>query len=340
MRMKMMTAAAAFCVWAAFPGTLCSQQWSFSPNVRDLDVWQNIGLDLTVSCAFGGTTLYASAGSGYELETFYGEDPAYSSRYRRLNAQGFLGVQQEIAKGWLSAFVFLKERYDLNSAAPGEDPQIFHSGLPDSSGIQQVSIVAGVTLGTVTFDQAYGTRSGIRASAAWEYAPAAANAVADYHRLDASVTAYVPIIKRDSLTLYIADRLVFDDLFGGYVPINARRSFCGCCALPAVQMPLMRGTDPGRFEGCMKAVNNLDIRMKFPGLQFWTVIPGAAAFCDVGFTDNPAAARNGNNVRIVLGAGPTAHVRMLGFDLDLGLYGAVSALDGGFALLFMLSDYF
>jgi len=147
--------------------------------------------------------------------------------------QGFTGVDQKMGAGF-DAFAFVRAWYDGYFAAePGSDTAIFLSDLPDRPGIQQVSFLLGAAVGEIDYRRADGMRSGLKVGLSWEAAPPALSAAADFQRLDANLTAFVPVVSTGFLTLYAAERFAVDCLYGGHVPLNAKKSFCGWAGVTA-----------------------------------------------------------------------------------------------------------
>lgn len=306
-----------------------------------LDLYMNIwGLGL--SAAYDGLTLipgaetdlYGSLCATYEDWGFYrnpdgtpyipggGTDLGV---YKRMDYVWSMGAIQELALGDypFEAFLFYKGQYDTN--IPGASPAgslIFASGLPDAEGIQQHSLLVGAAYDNMTADAERWTKRGYRAEVSLEWAPGALNETADFTCLNATIIGFWPLIEGDGLDVYLGNRLIYDKLAGEYIPVGARTGFGGLREFPGRQVPGLgdglRGVQLGRFDGYVKVLNNLEVRLTLPGLLGELFTPGAVAYYDLGLSDEGTGTLDWGNPHSAAGIGLALHTWM---DLDLVAYG-------------------
>jgi len=292
---------------------------------RGLSLWQ--GAD---------TILWVSAGGGYQFANYFPdaedthspEDVSYSN----LNLDWRLGISQgllygPVLKRNLLELVLLYrgkvQRYAEYDAIP--------TGYPDRRGILQNSLTGGLVWDGVLRDPLYLTREGLYASVSLELVPGflANNLEGDsqYSRANALLIGYLSLLGSREAGVYLAERLVFDYLYGqeGGIPVSARTTIGGLVDLPIGKNPLeglggaVRGILEGRFDGFVKLVNNLELRAYFPSLSLGgrggRLTPGLLAYFDAGIYDKLTRKLSLDPVFLSTGAGLILHP--IGFDLVL-----------------------
>lgn len=179
----------------------------------------------------------------------------------------------------------------------GAEALVFSSGLADAEGILQNSAVIGLYYNDVAVHESHRKRNGIQADLSCEVAPAWFGndiiGLADFVRGTFDLRGFITVFDLDpadtttenAFNIYIGGRIVLDCLSGGYIPLNARQSIGGREATTSEGLGgVMRGIDNGRFDGYLKAVNNLDIRMNLPALGGF--VPAFICYFDTGVSDN------------------------------------------------------
>ena len=146
-------------------------------------------------------------------------------------------------------------------------------------------------------------------------------------RLTALLEGYRTLLSTPAVSVYLADRLVYDRLLGeeARIPVSARTTIGGLTSVPISKNPLralggaVRGIEDNRFDGFAKLVNNLDVRVHFPSLALTLfgrkVIPGAVAYLDAGLYDR-ASGRLGLDP-LLASAGAGVLLNALGYDFIL-----------------------
>ena len=108
-------------------------------------------------------------------------------------------------------------------------------------------------------------------------------------RFNTTLIGFWPLLEKDGFSVYLGDRLAYDTLSGGYIPVDARTSFGGLRVFPGRQVPGagdgLRGVELGRFDGYAKFLNNLELRATLPGLLGDRFTLGAVVYYDFGASD-------------------------------------------------------
>jgi hypothetical protein len=329
----------AYCLPAYAGEASSGSLWEFQPYLR---LW---GIDMAgVYKGFTfvdglDTRLWLSLGGGVEAVGFYrnsdgtpytpptsGTDPGAFSRTNVLwtlgLAQGLI-YDQENQKNLVELIGYYRSSVENYTEANGVHARIFDSGLPDKDGITQNSLLAGIRYNGITVNQENQLRKGAFAETSLEFAPNSLNQIADFTRWNTTVIGFWPCVENDNYCIFAGDRLMYDRLYGNYIPINARTSFGGASVFPGIISTglggAMRGVNYGRFDGYDKLINNLELRATFPNLfkQDW-IIPGVIVYYDLGYTDNLTNQLQMDQLYSAAGIAVYTHLKLSFIDLDAG----------------------
>ena len=312
----------------------------------DIRVWgADVGLGYKGVSFFDGvdTILWVSAGGGYQSANYfpYNDDttwpsdtdlPGYDPGYDNLNTDWRLGISQgilynEAQQRNLLDFTLLY-RGKLQSYYWKDDILAGYPNYPDRNGLWQNSIMLGFVFDTVYYDSEMVTREGIYSSISAEFAPRFfLNEVVGntgFTRLNVLAIVYKPLLSDWSFNMHIFDRLVFDYLFGNdaEIPISARTTMGGLSNVPILSNPgsyrglggAVRGIRNDRFDGFMKIVNNLELRMYFPVLNISNMVtPGLVIYFDSGVYDKLTRTLQFDPIYLSTGAGLVLHA--LSYDV-------------------------
>jgi len=146
--------------------------------------------------------------------------------------------------------------------------------------------------------------------------------LSDYWRLSFIVTGYLPVLDSPVVSIYLADRVLFDRIFGNKVPVTTLGSIGALTEVPFVSDSLqalgdaLRGVADNRYDGYIKLVNNFDVRLHFPA---WTLFklatPMAVVYFDAGVYDRMTRKLRFDPVYCAAGLGVGLYA--LGFDFIL-----------------------
>jgi hypothetical protein len=249
------------------------------------------------------TVLWASAGGAWQKNLYFaGPDDADVSdpdavSYGNWNADWRFGVAQGILFNPaqdrnLAEFLLLyRGKYHHYT-----DDNGVLSGLPERDGLLQNSIFTGLLFDNTVEDKPSLNSRGIYAVLSAEFAPEwlanDALGLSDWWRLSLIVTGYQPVLDTRTISIYLADRVLFDRVFGEQVPISVLGSIGALTKVPIGSNPLralggsLRGVYDSRFDGYLKLINNFDVRLHFPAWTlFKTATPMAVAYFDAGLYD-------------------------------------------------------
>jgi hypothetical protein len=345
---------------------LTAGAWRAAGEGNDLHLGYSIriwGGDVAVGysgfSAFEGldTILWASAGAGYQKAAFYPTDhdspaPDTDMGYINRNVGWRLGFSQGILynpaqERNLLDFTFLYvsrlERYSQNEAIPAT--------YPDREGMWLNTLVSGLVFDTVTFDPNLIVREGIYAAVSTELAPGGLgnNLFGDsrYARFTALAIGHKPLLALPGLSIALAERLVYDILWGrdSQVPIGVRTRIGGLVKVPILKNPgshrglggALRGVEKDRFDGYVKLVNNLDLRLNFPSLRLpGEAVPGLVFYLDAGAYDESSRRLRLPPLYVSTGAGLALNV----FGYDLVAYANYFINEETFSFSFDLGTHF
>jgi hypothetical protein len=284
------------------------------PNVR---FW---GADMTVG--YRGlrivpsvdTVLWAHVGGGWEAHALYRDftsspvvgtptaagDPG--APYNRLTIDWEVGLSQGILfserldRNLLEGVVLAKWRFDRHyQNASASSSLMLDSALPDRNGIFDTSFLVALRLDGVDVTPKRQTHDGVYAEASAEWSPAGLfGSPASFVRLNGHVEGYVTLAQVEHVALVAGDRLEGDLLLSpvgdpATIPVWARASLGGMN--PDTYRPeagmggAVRGVDLERFDGTLKLVNNVELRLLFPEILKVAIFPGLIAHLDAGLVD-------------------------------------------------------
>ncbi len=304
----------------------------------DQRIW---GLDL----AFGwkgwdlfpgvDTVLWASVGGGYQASHYFGaadDDTSVpanpdSVRYENLNFDWRLGVAQGILynpaqnRDLLELLLLYRGKYHDYF-----DPHNVLAGLPEQGGVLQHSLTAALVLDNTSVDKPSLNSRGLYAELSAQFAPQwlgnDALGRSDFWRLSLGLTGYQPVLDSPVVSIYLAERVLFDRLFGDQVPISALGSIDVLKKVPIGANPrralggTLRGIWTNRYDGFVKLTNNFDVRLHFPALTlFKLATPVLVAFFDAGVYDKMTGVLQLDPLYCTTGLGLGLYA--LGFDFLL-----------------------
>jgi len=342
----------------------------FLPGVR---VW---GADVTVGCLgprlLGSvdTVLWAHVGGGWEDHKIYRDFAADGAAgtplaadderagYRKLTLDWQLGLAQGLL--WSTSLdhnlleVILQSRWrleDYRQGAAGES-SLLASALADSGGLFMSTFLLALHLDGVQTSRRRRTSNGVDAEASVEWAPAGLfGTPMSFIRLNAHVEGLITLADAGNLALVAGDRLEGDIVFAGAgglrtIPVWARTTFGGVNPYGfGGQEGLggaLRGVHNERFDGTLKIVNNLEVRLLFPEILPVSVFPGLIAFLDAGTSDFRALDRSPilpDDLFISMGMGLYLHA----LEVDLVVccaYCAVPSEARGLKVDFQIGTHF
>jgi hypothetical protein len=281
------------------------------------------------------TVLWASAGAGYQASHYFSgpddhtlalADPN-TVRYENLNVDWRFGVAQGILfnpaqdRNLVEFLLLYRGKYhdyfDKNNVL---------AGLPEQGGLLQHSLTAGLLFDNTSVDKPSLNSRGLYAELSAEFAPEwLGNDVlgtSDFWRLSLGLTGYQPVLDTPALSIYLADRVLLDHLFGDQVPISALGTIGVLKKIPIGDNPrralggTLRGIYTNRYDGLAKLTNNFDVRLHFPSLTlFRLATPMAVAFFDAGVYDKMTGALQFDRIYCTTGLG--VGLWALGFDFIL-----------------------
>jgi hypothetical protein len=170
--------------------------------------------------------------------------------------------------------------------------------LVEQDGLLQHSLTTGLLFDNTAVDRPSLNSRGIYAVLSAEFVPDwLGNAVlgeSDFWRLSLGLTGYLPVLDNRVVSIYLADRVILDRLFGDQdqVPVSALGSIGVLKKIPIGANPrralggTLRGIYSNRYDGFLKLTNNFDVRLHFPALTlFKLATPVAVAYFDAGAYD-------------------------------------------------------
>ena len=225
------------------------------------------------------TAYFLSVGGGLETFGFYRlpdgspyrppQNGKNRALYENANLTWSLGLKQGLAydprrlRNLCEAVLVYYGRYDHHLRDWTPDALLYATSLPDRAGGVQNAILTGLLYNGVDGGREQWLKEGFYAELTGEFAPRGlfnAATGADYHRLNGTMLWFYPLSVGDKLCIYLAERFVYDHLGGDYIPVRARTTLGGFSKYPGFAPGLggsLRGVDAGRFDGYVKAVNNL-----------------------------------------------------------------------------------
>jgi outer membrane protein assembly factor BamA len=304
-------------------GEKASWQFEYEPRIWGIDlIWSRLGYPLFPAV---DTAYFFSVGGGLETFGFYREsagtpyqppqDGTNRALYQDANLTWSLGLKQGLVYDllrlrnlWEAVLVYYG-RYDHHLRDWTPDALLYATSFPDRAGGVQNAIFTGVLYNAIDEDQERWLKQGFYAELSGEFAPLGlfnADTGADYYRFNGTALWFYPLHKGDKFGIYLAERLMYDHLGGAYIPVRARTTFGGFSKYPFFSPGLggsLRGVDAGRFDGYVKAVNNLEVRFGYLPWQEYGVVPEVIAYFDFGVTDNLTSRLDFDRIMAATGIG-------------------------------------
>ncbi len=289
------------------------------------------------------TVLWASAGAGYQASHYFDfdddsvipVDPG-SFLYNNLNVDWRFGVAQGILfnpaqnRNLVELLLLYRGKYqhyvDKNGVL---------AGLPEQNGLLQHSLTVGLLFDSTSEDKPSLNSRGLYAVLSAELVPERlGNDVlgkSDFWRLSLGLTGYQPVLDSPTVSIYLADRLMLEHIFGDQVPISALGTIGVLKKIPIGANPrralgdTLRGIWTNRYDGFVKLTNNFDLRLHFPALTlFKLATPVVVAYFDAGVYDQMTDALQFDAVYCTTGLG----IGLWALGFDFLLYGTYFLNEG------------
>ncbi len=316
----------------------------FLPSVR---IW---GADITAGWRVPpllppyDTVLWAHVGGGLEDHGIYRDFTAggivgtplaaedVRADYRKLTLDWQLGLAQGLLRSpglernLLEVILQSRWRLEDYRRGPAGSSSLLASALADSAGLFMGTFLLALHLDGVQTSRRRRTSNGVDAEASVEWAPAGLFwTPMSFVRLNSHVEGLITLADGGNLALVAGDRLEGDVVLSPAgnlwtIPVWARTTFGGVNPYgfggQAGLGGALRGVRSERFDGTLKIVNNLEVRLLFPEILPVAVFPGLIAFLDAGTSDFRALDYSPilpDNLFISTGMGVYLHA--LGVDL-------------------------
>ena len=225
--------------------------------------------------------------------------------YKRLHLEPTIGLIQDLGgnnfpSNSISAFLLYRARFDRNFENSEANQLFFNqtNALLDKEEIFQNSALAGLYVDTVYKNPIGKSLKGFYGEVAAESAPAFANSISDYVKLSMTLNGYLPLFNivnsqnRHVFSMYIADYVGVDYVFGNSIPVNTRQLIGGLD--PRYGMGgTVRGIAETRYDSVFKAVNSFEVRMNLPPIFHKDLVPGIMAGHDIGYWAGVDTDKNG-----------------------------------------------
>ncbi len=277
------------------------------------------------------TVLWASTGGGWQANHYFaGKDDSAASNpaaalYDTLSFDWRFGV----AQGILFNPAQDRNLVEFLLLYRGKYQDYFHDAvLPpaEQNGLLQHSLTAGLLFDNTSVDKPSLNSRGLYAVLSAELAPGwLGNETldgSDFWRLSLGLTGYQPVFDSPVVSIYLAERVMFDRLFGDQVPVSALGSIGVLKKVPIGANPrralggTLRGIWSNRYDGFVKLTNNFDVRLHFPALTlFKLATPVLVAYFDAGVYDQMTGVLQFDQVYCTTGLG--VGLNALGFDFIL-----------------------
>jgi hypothetical protein len=303
MRKRLQVLIVLFCLAAAAPGlSALPEDLLFRWDVRfwggDVALgWKGWHLVPGVD-----TVLWASVGGAWQNNLFFagGDDtvvPAPDAvSYGNWNADWRFGVAQGLVFNPEQDRNLVELLLLYRGKVHHYTDQAVLAGLPEQDGLLQHSLTAGLLFDNTFEEKPSLNMRGVYGVLSAEFAPDwLGNTVlgrSDFWRLCLGLTGYLPVLDTPTLSIYLADRVLFDRIFGDQVPVTTLGASGALNKVPIGSNPrralggTLRGVYGSRYDGYIKLMNNFDVRLHFPA---WTLFklttPMAVAYFDAGIYD-------------------------------------------------------
>jgi Surface antigen. len=329
----------------ALAGTALGAAWAQSSQLKPTfgfyggDTWAAIpygGVDGIELVPGVPSRALAYFGGGYWQDGYYRDvegnerqDPAYAfdgAYFHSWGLEGRLGMDVGLvreaggAKNALYAQGYIKSVWRDNA---DQSAVIRSSSESDRDGYWENSLFSGLVLDRMKHDQRSRSHEGLYSQASCEWAPGfAANDVlgkADWWRLNAQTQLFWRPVKTDAFVLYLGDKMVGDYVGGGAIPSHVQRQIGGFYTY--TQGCAMRGIGAWRYDGNVKLLNSVDLRMTFPVVPLQEVVPEIILFADQGLIDNRDWFKSGEGTFLsTAGSGIVLDLVFMGIPMDFGWY--------------------
>jgi hypothetical protein len=307
-----------------------------SPDLDfDMRIW---GGDIALSWPLPGgsrlsmTEALTFVGGGRETASFYRDYPegslpgvhadsidlGFTADYITANITGGVGIRHQLPlkRHRLTMTGLIKSRRELHSF-PGDSESLASVSLiPDSARLVDNSLQTGLRLARETATHLRFTPFAIdyalECNLAWSPNLGLMHG-ADYLRLNANARAYLQLLNKPKLRMYLASRTGVDFLTGATIPMYALSSvgeinaplYVPTSALGGV----VRGIAAGRFNGSVKVYSNNEYRVKLmtkPDMN-----PMLRLFLDAGWGGYPET-QSTENTPIQMSLGMAATLDLMG----------------------------
>jgi hypothetical protein len=256
--------------------------------------------------------------------------PTGGEELTTLTADLWLRLTQYLDSGsHFRAFAYARSRLVRNIAADSlVIPTLFTVGLPEAQGTFENSLGGGFGYTAMAKPAGDWSRKGVRADICYEWSyelyPQDLS-TAFVHEISAEFSLFLPLYSSDALRLVLAEHALASALLGGTIPEQRLSSLGGNRYLPFDALGgIVRGVDDNAADGRLKAANNVELALFFPGLFKGVLVPGVLLFFDAGIADDGAFGSDPGTLRLSTGGAITAEA--FGFYLYGG--GALNVLTG------------
>jgi hypothetical protein len=289
--------------------------FAFDPLLRLLGADLGVGYRGLQLLPNADTTFWVYAGGGYEWLNYYRDSAGaivgpdclagaaplvnYDPTFTRIEAAWRLGVTQGFAwnprvkANLVEAFLFYRGRRDWNQVLPNEIISL--ATIPDKDGMFMNMLQAGFAYNDVLYDMRHKTKDGFSAEVSAEWAPSFLfNTIvghSDYLRFNGTLWYFLPLYDREParetnlFSVYLGEYFSADymmALSSAPVPMYIRQSFGGRTQVTGLGSEV-RGVDTASLDTNEKVVNSFELRVNLPAIVWRDLMPGVAAFWDIGY---------------------------------------------------------
>lgn len=265
---------------------------------------------------------YTSTGEDYLP---YENDPDLSY-YNQMNFTAGIGIMQGFKKkehsnfDSLSAFLLLRSVYNKQFQNENEEDSLFYeAGLKENDSIWINSFVIGLDYKDIDTHKFRLSRRGINLALSTEGGLSFFPELNDtdlFMQSTAKFMFFLPFFDRNEVAIYLGYRAMIDYIFGSYIPQDVLQRFGGREYTTGLGMA-DRGLYIGQYSGKFKAISNLDIRINFPDMFGYIVVPSVVLFYDIGFSDNMRDTISTENINHSLGVGFALHYGAFGCTYNI-----------------------
>lgn len=271
--------------------------FSFSPRLWGIDFFlflndfpvkfDNFASIQTIIGIGGGWESYGYFRDSSNNPVQYDESSAYSFYFNRIDIIGTFGLSfmffyNEFYGKYLTQirFKFVTDYQSYEQENSNKATYLSQSNLIDKEGIFQNSFLIEFYLDLLKYSSKYHSMRGLDFYIGYEIFPQFINQIANFTRLLAKIRGYLPILEKEEISIYLANRVLFYYIpqSSDYIPVSA-------LTMGSLGYTI-RGVKWCQYEGTIKLNNNFDIRIFFPKIFGQSlVIPGIVLFFDCGIND-------------------------------------------------------